>query len=227
MTRDGRTVYGLTQDGRLFRLEAGAGSVEQIGQADEHGRHECRLGIDTTGRVWGSSGNAELWVYDRGAGEIRHTCIRVPAAAGRAQHTHVSAWAADDHTGVLYGGTYPDGFVFKLLCDEGKAVALGKPTRCDEVACMTVGHDGRLFGIAGAEDDLAHLFCYDPAEGSLRDLGIPVSTLTARQYGYHFASAITGRHGEIYFGQNERVNHLWIYCPPVPRRTTPRTSQQG
>jgi hypothetical protein len=66
---------------------------------------------------------------------------------------------------------------------------------------------------------MGHLFVYDPAGGCVRDLGVPVSTLSVRQYGIHFASAVTGRHGEMYFGQSERVNHLWVYFPPVPTRT--------
>ncbi len=70
-------------------------------------------------------------------------------------------------------------------------------------------------------DDIAHLFAYDPAAGSLTDLGIPVSALAARQYGYVFGCAATGPAGEIYLGQHERVNHLWVYFPPIPRRPPP------
>ena len=103
--------------------------------------------------------------------------------------------------------------------DRRVATGLGKPAQWDEIPCMVVGNDGRLFGIAGGEDDLAHLFCYDPVADRLADLAIPVSVIGQRQYGYRFACAMTGPGGEIYFGQHERVNHLWIYFPAVqPRR---------
>ncbi len=72
--------------------------------------------------------------------------------------------------------------------------------------------------MAGGPDDIAHLFVHDPGRGSVADLGIPLSTLAARQYGYHFTRAVVGRDGEIYFGQDERVNHLWVYFPPVASR---------
>jgi len=125
-------------------------------------------------------------------------------------------------TGRLYGGTTPDGFLFHLDPATGEATGLGKPTRLDRVHCLTLGNGGRLFGTCGLAEDVGHLFCYDPGRGALRDLGIPVSTLTARQYGYHFRCMLTGRDGEIYLGRHERVSHLWVYFPPAPGRVSPQ-----
>ncbi|HQE62951.1 MAG TPA: hypothetical protein PLV10_11805, partial [Candidatus Latescibacteria bacterium] len=64
----------------------------------------------------------------------------------------------------------------------------------------------------------AHLFVYDPADGTLRDIGTPVSLYGARTYGYVFASALTGKDGELFFGQAERMSHIWQYFPAIPQR---------
>ena len=152
-------------------------------------------------------------------GAVERLPVTVPCAAGREQHTQVSAWALDPHTGMLFGGTRPDGFLFRLDPESRQVVGLGKPCRQDLVTCLTVGHDGRVFGMAGTADDIGHFFCHDPQTGAVTDLGIPVSTLTTRQYGYHYADAVTGVDGEMYFGQRERANYLWLYFPAVPRRS--------
>ncbi|MBF0245343.1 MAG: hypothetical protein HQL31_08735, partial [Planctomycetes bacterium] len=79
------------------------------------------------------------------------------------------------------------------------------------------GNDGCVYGMAGGEEDIGHLFVYNPTNGALADLGVPVSTLTTRQYGYHFRCALTAADGEICFGQHERAGHLWLYFPPLRR----------
>jgi hypothetical protein len=220
VTQDGKSFVGITASTcELFRTEIETGKTAIIAQLDTRGKVSHRLGMDRVGRIWGSCGNAFLWVLEPGRDEVERLPTTVPCAAGREQHTQVSAWALDPHTGMLYGGTRPDGFLFRLDPESRQVVGLGKPCRQDLVSCLTVGHDGRVFGMAGTADDIGHFFCHDPRTGALTDLGIPVSTLTTRQYGYHYADAVTGVDGEMYFGQRERVNYLWLYFPAVPRRS--------
>jgi hypothetical protein len=57
--------------------------------------------------------------------------------------------------------------------------------------------------MVGGAEDIGHLFVYDPVNGALADLGVPVSTLSTRQYGYHFRCALTAAGGELVFGQFE------------------------
>jgi hypothetical protein len=218
---DGRVFVGIAQpSGQVFRVDLASPKLGVLGKVDERGAFSRRLGADRCGRVWGSCGSGQLWTHDPMATEpLRKLEMRIPAAAGRAQHTQASAWAVDPVTRVIYGGTTPDGFLFKIEPGGERIIPLGKPARFSEITCLTVGNDGRLFGMAGAEDDIGHLFCYEPPPGALRDLGIPVSALGAREYGYHYGCAITGPQGEMYFGQQERVNQLWVYFPPVPVRT--------
>jgi hypothetical protein len=217
-SRDGTSIWLVdAATGGLFQVQTTSGKVLDRQDTGGEGRVGRSLCMDAQDRVWGTSGKAGLWVHRPGA-KLELLPRTVPCSAGREQHTQVSAWARDPVTGRLYGGTTPDGFLFELEPTTGAMVSLGKPTRQEPIACLTVGNDGCIFGIAGGEDDIGHLFRYDPADRSLVDLGIPVSTLSTRQYGYRFACAATGRDGEMYFGQAERVGHLWVYFPPVPRR---------
>jgi len=218
VAKDGATVYGVTHPGgELFRFSPAAPEPTVLCKVHEEQRFG-RIVLDTDGAVWGTRGSAVIWRCDTEGGRLEDVAA-VPAAAGRAQHTQASAWALDELTGRLYGGTSPDGFLFRLDPRTGETTPLGKPTRLEEVNSLAVGNDGRVFGTCGLAEDIGHLFCFDPDRGALRDLGIPVSTLAARQYGYHFRCMLTGRDGEIYLGQHERVSHLWVYFPPVPARS--------
>jgi hypothetical protein len=81
---------------------------------------------------------------------------------------------------------------------------------------MAVTFDGRLFGSCG--DGVSRLFTYDPAVGKVADLGIAVSLFERRRYGYQFGAATVGRDGEIVFGENDDLGHVWLYFPKVIRR---------
>ena len=59
------------------------------------------------------------------------------------------------------------------------------------------------------------LFCYDPRKGELRSLGVAVSVLERRRYGYSFGDAAVGRDGQIFLGENDDLGHLWMYFPKI------------
>jgi len=176
--------------------------------------HPLRRDASQRPGPWASRGEGIVWRFDPTAGDLEEVG-QLPTAAGRLFRTQASAWALDCRTGMLYGGTTPEGFLFRLNPESGEIIGLGKPIRLDEITCLTVAKDGRVFGACGAAEDIGHIFCHDPAVGSLWDLGVAVSTLAARQYGYHFRCMLTGAGGEIYLGQHERVNPLWAYFPAV------------
>jgi hypothetical protein len=78
---------------------------------------------------------------------------------------------------------------------------------------MAMAPDGRLFGFCGAE--MANLFCCDTVSGSVTNLGVAASVLEQRRYGYQFGDAVTGRDGEIVFGEDDNGGHLWLYFPKI------------
>ena len=46
-------------------------------------------------------------------------------------------------------------------------------------------------------------------------VGCAVSVLERRRYGYQFADAVVGRDGQLYFGEDDDLGHLWIYFPSI------------
>jgi hypothetical protein len=49
--------------------------------------------------------------------------------------------------------------------------------------------------------------------GEFADLGCVVSVLETKRYAYTFACSVSGKDGEIYWGENDRNGHLWVYYP--------------
>ena len=158
--------------------------------------------------------------------------LAIPAVAGREVRNQAECFALDPATGVIYGGGTEDGVLFEFdpaagrshgvagrPGEAGKIRSLGKPTCYRGTRALAVTADGRLFGTSGREGDIAHLFCFDPDERELRDLGVPVAVLGTRVYGYEFSASAVGADGQIFLGQHERGGHLWIYWPAIlPRR---------
>jgi ribosomal protein L24E len=81
------------------------------------------------------------------------------------------------------------------------------------VGPMAVANDGRVFGFCGTE--ISKLFCLDPLARKVAPLGSAASIMEQRRYGYQFGDAITGRDGEIIFGENDNGGHLWLYFPRI------------
>ena len=210
---DGSAIAGIAEDGAVFLIPMDSHELRTVGQVDGPISARDRLVAYESGRVWGASANGELWVCDVTDERVECTGQFLPTLeSGRPQTV---TWAVDRHSGVVYGGTDPDGLLFTLDPQRRRLATIGKVSRLDGIGCLAVGHDGRVFGHAGENDDIGHLFCYDPGVGILRNLSIAVSTLSVRQYGYVFRCAATGAGGEIYFGQHERINHLWVYFPAI------------
>ena len=96
-----------------------------------------------------------------------------------------------------------------------------KATAETRVRALTVGVDGCVYGLSGEPEGMAHLFRYDPEAHDLRDLGIPLATVQRHWHGYEFDAACTGKWGEISLGESDRMSHLFIYFPPLRRRSEP------
>ena len=85
---------------------------------------------------------------------------------------------------------------------------------------MAATRDGRVFGFCGAE--IARLFCYDPERRRMADLGVAASVIQRRRYGYVFGAAVCGRDGQIIFGEDDDLGHLWLYFPRIEPGPTPK-----
>ncbi len=52
--------------------------------------------------------------------------------------------------------------------------------------------------------------------GAWKGAGAAVSVFERRRYGYEFAVAVVGPDGEILWGEDDDLGHLWLYFPANP-----------
>ena len=210
-------VYGIgAKSGVFFSYDLTGGQVTKVGAATEAGAVSSPL-IVTDSAVYGVVEQGRVFRYDQNTGALERLEVFIPSLAGLELYNRLHSAAADPVTGVVYGGTN-DGLLFSMNADGLSFIVLGKPVAQPGMPALTVAHDGRVFGIGGDKGGMAHLFCYDPSTRDLRDLGIPMATSERYWHGYEFGTAVTGRFGEIYLGESDRVSHLFIYHPAVRQR---------
>jgi hypothetical protein len=167
-----------------------------------------RLGLGSNGGVFGLDGPAHLWRFDARRRALERKLVALPPGAwGKAP----LFWARTKVNGLLYTAD-GDGQLFSFLEASGFSAPLGK-TPLAPAGPMAVTLDGRVFGFCGQE--LATLFCYDPRRGEVAALGVAASVIERRRYGYVFGDAVTGRDGEILFGEDDDFGHLWLYFPKI------------
>lgn len=197
---DRRFAIGTTADG-LFRYDFAERRITARRALPAIGRLCFAFGT-----IWGLRADGALWHYDEADGA--RTVTRLSADFGDAD---ASRWAADRSGRCAYW-IASDGRIFSLAPDG----ALTERARLEitPATAATVAPDGRLFVFAG--EGIAHFHIFDPATGAVRDLGAAVSVLERRRYGYAFATALAGRGGELYFGEDDSLGHLWLYFPAQP-----------
>ena len=214
--RNRRCVYGITShSGTFFMVDAKSHSPKLVGQVDELGDFSDCLVVGCNGRVYGGKRWGKMYEFNPETGDLAQLDLEIPSIAGRQLYNRVDSMALDEPTGKLYGGGTADGVVFCLDTTDLRIISLGKPTPQARVRAIAVGKDHRVYGISGRRGGTAHLFRYDPCVGELHDLGIPVAYSDQYWHGYEFDSMATGKDGEIYMGESDRISHLFIYYPPI------------
>lgn len=167
-----------------------------------------RLFVDADGTIFGPSENGGLWSFDPRDRSFEPLAFALPASGswrGKISATLNPAdkkiYLADDN-GAIFTFTQKDGVTGPYA-----------KTTLPCVGTLAATFDGRVFGTCGAE--VAHVFSYDPANGTLADLGVAGSVIHSRRYGHMFADAATGRDGEIIFGEYDNLGHLWLFFPRI------------
>lgn len=172
------------------------------------------LASDYRGRIYGPTDRGRWFRFDpdTGALELLGT---VPGARGRACYDALCSLARTNDGRVLYGGT-ADGYVFALDAERDALRCLGRPGLESRVCGLSVLPDGRVVGAVGAEDEIVHVFVYEPGLGNLRDLGVMRSHAGDRPWVIHQVGAVVGGPGgTIFLGEADRLSHLVVYQPPV------------
>jgi hypothetical protein len=137
--------------------------------------------------IFGQDEGSRLWRFDAASGKIYRGTIELP----NGDWTRSMRWTCDRESGHFFTAN-DAGQLFSF--DESEFRLIGKAPLAP-VGPMAVSLDGRLFG-----------FC-----------GIAASVLEQRRYGYQFGDAVTGRDGEIVFGEDDNGGHLWLYFPRIVR----------
>ena len=205
------SLVGITT-GSLFTVDIEVGKIAVVGDVPDIGR----IAVGSNGGVLGQDGPAHLWRYDAASRSIARRAVKLPE--GRWDKSPLT-WAKDHHNGLLYTAD-ADGKLFSLDEERGFSPVLGR-TLLAPVGPMAVTHDGRAFGFCGSE--MAKMFCYNPATRTVTNLGVAVSVLERRRYGYLFGDAVTGRDSQIVFGEDDDLGHLWLYFPKVQERRPTKT----
>lgn len=197
------TVVGTTEN-HLFTVDLDSSKIEIIAAIPGVGR----LSVTDSGGVIGRDDERNLWRFDPESKSLTRKAIPLPE--GQWQKSPCS-WAEDPVTHRLYTAD-DSGNMFFFTEKDGFSGPLGQ-TRLSPVGPMAVSFDGRLFGNCG--DGISRFFVFDPDDGELKDIGVAVSVIQRRRYGYEFACAGVGRDGQIYFGEKDDLGHLWIYFPKI------------
>jgi len=166
------------------------------------------VALDAEGGFIGRDGPSALW---RLGADGRLQRRAVPLPPGSWEQVELR-WARDPRTGLLYTADGA-GMLYSYTPADGWSGPLDKAPLAP-VTCMAVTFDGRLFGFCA--DGIQRFFTLEA--GQVRDLGAAASVFERRRYGYEFAAAVVGRDGEIVFGENDALGHLWIYFPRIADR---------
>jgi len=196
-----KAALGLSES-QAFLIQLEQGEIQPLGSlASLSG-----IGRGMSGDLWGVAEKG-LWRYSVRSGEWNPDLCGIPTNLKTSPSIRFSKSTPG---GPLYLAD-GEGKLYLMEESTGLMGPVGQLSLCP-VGPMAVTLDGRLFGFSG--EGMARLFVYEPA-GQVRDLGVAVSVLQKRRYGYVFGDAVTGRDGQIIFGENDEGGHLWLYFPRI------------
>ncbi len=199
-TAAAQAVVGVTRN-HLFTVDPKAAKIQEAGEAPG-----SRIAVASGGSVVGFDGFTHLWSFDPTARALRRRAVALPAGSW----SNRAFWTRDGQSGLLYTAD-ADGNLFSFDGNSFSAPLGRAPLK--PVGPMAVTLDGRLFGFCGEE--IAKMFCFNPRNRAISTFGVAVSVMERRRYGYEFGAAVTGRDGEILFGENDNGGHLWLYFPRI------------
>ena len=220
--RESNTIFVMTfPDHALFAYEVDASRFREAGRIGD-GIVSKTICLADGPPVYGVGNDGIVFRFSPAKNRIEKTGMIIPCGKGKDYVNEATALVYDAAHRVIYGGTLLDGYLFKIELASERVVCLGRPIEQRPVRCLALGHDGKVFGIAGEpKSGICHLFRYDPESGDLRDLGIPRSTITQSWVAHEIDAMCVDRNGHVIMGENDRMSHLMIYYPPVEKRLRP------
>ena len=197
-----KTAVAITAK-HLVTLDIAEPKARVVGEVPGSGK----LARGSRGGIFGRDEAGTLWRFDPVSGSLQRKAVKLPQGFG----DEPLSWSAVRSTGVLYTAD-AEGKLYSFDEEKGFSDSLGSAP-LSPVGPMAVTLDGRLFGFCG--DELAKMFSYNPSTREVTTLGVAVSVIERRRYAYVMGAAVTGRDGELYFGENDNGGHLWLYFPRI------------
>ena len=208
-------LYGLSsKSGTFFVYDLRSNKVIHNEAVDEVKYFSKPLTLDKNGIVYGACSKGRIFRYSPNESTIEKLNLFAPSLKGRELYNRIEAWAYDRIHNILYGGTI-DGIVFSLDIETMKITCFGKPIDQANIRTLTIGNDGKIYGIGGEKGKCCHLFSYNSVTRDLNDLGCLLARVERPWYGYEFACSTTDLNGRIYFGEYDRISHLFLFFPPI------------
>ena len=212
--RPRRRIYGLSdRTGAFFIYDLESATIDNRGPIEAVWHFSENLMITPGGLVLTTGAAGRILRYDPETDTLDEPGCKVPYYPGRSAYARIDSWTYDSTTGRLYVGDKADGLLYWLDPRTLETCLLGKPTSRIRIRALAAAPDGRVFGMAGQDDDVCQMFVYEPASRQLRNLGLPVSCVEEKRYGFNFQCAVAGPQGQIYFGESERSSRLFVYFP--------------
>ena len=218
LTAVGNKLYGITKPGGFFFIyntETGELRSHDIFRTlIQEQNNLSKILFTYEGGIYFSAHHGYIIRYDIASDAFQETGLKIPCGAGREYLNCLDALVSAGD-GLFYGGTHGDGYIFRLNLKENTLVNLGKPTGEGQIRAMTLGRDGVIWGIAGRDKDLSHLFAYQPETGDISDMGIMRAKIPNTWIIHRADAMLTGLDGELYIGEHDDISHLVTYFPPV------------
>ncbi len=206
-----RTIYGFTYPmAHFFRYDLETGDAKSF----YINSFPHLPALDEEGRLWGTwESDNRLFRYDPDKDEILWSNVRLP----RIRVSHRAATEDDGQVdcmlngrdGYIYIGSVSGG-LFRLEPNRVEVDYLGKPCPGLRMACLIIGDDGLLYGVAGMKQE-TRLFSYDRSSGTFRILGTVHDT--QRNAHPYISHHICKKDGKTFFtcetDNPERSGYLW------------------
>jgi len=108
--------------------------------------------------------------------------------------------------GGYWCGTINDGFLFKFDPSTSRIINKGKTFQYWNLKSLAYGNDGKLYMLGGRDEDNSWIMSYDPAIGSLENLGWLENTAQC-------SVICADKNGRIIVAENLRHSFIWALDP--------------
>jgi hypothetical protein len=167
------------------------------------------------GRVFGSY-KGRLFSYQPKDKSFDYLGL-LPCEFGHLSETALSA-AASDGKNTFVGGVCGDGYLFSVDLATSRVTPRGRPSDATEIRCLVYAGETGFWGIAATPGLPGRLFHFQPKDGTLEDLGIPMGDLSREGSSWHWhafaiSAMIALADGRILLAEGGNQAKLLVFDP--------------